>query len=123
MKTVTVSILMILGSLPISLARAELINPIAVIATVKVKDQMQDTFKAAASEMVDQTRKEKGSISYKLVQSKTDPTEFATIELWGSQADINLHLASAHVQKFFKIVGGLFAEGYPVIKTYEESIK
>lgn len=122
MKALALSGLLVFGSLAGVAAHAET-APITVIATVKVNPGLEKEFKYAAVEMVEQTRKEGGNISYRLVQSTTNPTEFATIELWKSQADIDEHMKSAHLQKFFGAVGSLFAPGYPVVKTYESSVK
>lgn len=100
-----------------------LADPITVIAQVKVRPDAVEAFKAAAEEFVVPTRQEADNISYTFVQSSTDPTEFATIELWKTQAGIDAHMSSAHISVFFSKAGPLLEPGYPVIKQYSEFAK
>ena len=98
-------------------------EPFVVSATVKVKAGTEAAFKAAAEEFVLPSRKEMDNIDYTFVQSPSDPTEFATIEHWKSQAGINAHMSSPHMQVFFGKVGPLFEQGYPQIRQYIELAK
>jgi quinol monooxygenase YgiN len=101
-------------------ARANTENGIVVIGTIKVKLGDQNKFKAAGLDMVRASRQEAGNLSYQLVQGAKDPTEFATIEVWRSQSDIDKHMTSDHVKKFFSIVGSLFTPGYPRLNSYKK---
>lgn len=92
---------------------------IVVVANVKVKAGTEETFKAAAREVVSPTLKEKGNITYEFNQSVADPTVFVTYERWTSQAALDSHLQTAHMQKFFGIVGELFEPGFPTIGVFK----
>jgi quinol monooxygenase YgiN len=94
-------------------------KPLILIATVKVLAGTEKAFKAAAVQILEATRAEEGSISYIFNQSVQDPTEFSTVEVWRSQADIDAHMIAPHVQKFFSTVGAMFVSGYPILKTYQ----
>ncbi len=120
MKHMARSLIALAGIL---MAQATLAAPVTVIATIKITQGEEESFKAAAATMVNITRTEGGNLSYKLVQSATDSTEFATVELWRSQADIDQHMKAAHMQTFFQIVSPLFIHGYPVLKSYENRVK
>lgn len=122
-KYLLASLLMIASSFAAFGANENPTQPITVIATVKTQPGTQAAFQAAAEPMVDLSRQDDGNLGYRLVRSQADPTEFATIETWRSQADIDRHMASPHMQQFFKQVGNLFAPGFPTIKTYELELK
>jgi quinol monooxygenase YgiN len=93
-------------------------EPIVVIAIVKVKPGTEQSFKASAAKIIAPTRKESGNIDYNFQQSTSDPTEFATVEHWKSQADIDAHMKTAPMLNFFQEVGSDFEAGYPVITEY-----
>ena len=119
MKTLLMMALVAMGQTAI--ADAKYVNePLVMIATVKVKAGFEEQFKAAAQEILAPTRAEAGNIQYDFHQSPADPTEFATFEIWRSQADIDSHMSSAHMQRFFSQVGNMFEAGYPILKTYQK---
>jgi quinol monooxygenase YgiN len=118
MKSMIVGLSMVLGSLVGMGAQASDL-PLVMIATVKVQPGFEVAFKAAAVQILAPTRAEEGNISYEFHQSPNDPTEFATVEVWRSQADIDKHMGLPHMQNFFGQVGGMFAPGFPVLKTYQ----
>ena len=67
---------------------------VRVIAQFKVKPEHVDEFqRRALAEMVAPTQDEPGCISYDLWQDRNDPTRFAMVEEWVSQADLDRHLA------------------------------
>lgn len=53
------------------------------------------------------TRQEKGCIQYDLLQNNEDPTDFTFVEIWESQADLDAHLASDHLQAAIGQLDGL----------------
>lgn len=53
------------------------------------------------------TRQEKGCIQYDLLHNNEDPTDFTFVEIWESQADLEAHLASDHLQAAIQQLEGL----------------
>jgi len=43
-------------------------------------------------------RLETGCITYELLQNRQDPTDFAFVEEWESEADLHRHAKSDHLQ-------------------------
>ena len=101
-------------------AAQDLNQPLTLIATVKVKPGFEKKFKEVAVQILKPTRAEQGNLSYAFHQSPIDPTEFATVEIWKTQLDIDEHMALPHMKNFFQQVGGMFAPAFPVIKTYQK---
>ncbi len=117
-KTILMGLLLIAS---LTGVKAQAFNePVLLIATVKVKPGAEEAFKNAAVKILAPTRAEEGSLSYSFNQSPQDPTEFATVEIWRSQADIDKHMKLSHIQTFFSEVGSLFAPGYPILKEYQQ---
>lgn len=108
------------GSSALSATANEASAPLVVIALVKVKPGNEAAFAAAARSILIPTRAEAGNISYDFHQSATDAGEFATFELWDTAEQLDAHMHAQHMQKFFGIVGPMFEEGYPQIKTYRK---
>ena len=89
-----------------------------VIATVVVKDGAVEKFKIAADALTVATRQEPANIDFTFVQSPTEPTKFATIEHWRTQAGIEDHMSSNQIKAFSEAAGQLFQTGYPQIEVY-----
>ncbi len=67
---------------------------IRVIATFAVRPEYVDDFVAVArATLVEPARREDGCVQYDLCQDVTDPTRFAMIEAWESEAALDAHLA------------------------------
>jgi quinol monooxygenase YgiN len=67
---------------------------VRVIAQFNVKPEHVEQFqRRALAEMVGPTQGEPGCISYDLWQDRNEPTRFAMVEVWMSQADLDRHLA------------------------------
>jgi len=64
------------------------------------------------------TRAEPGCLTYDLHQAVDDPARLLMFESWESQAAIDAHMKSPHVQKFAPRVDGLCAES-PQITIWE----
>jgi quinol monooxygenase YgiN len=122
MKKKVLSLVFILSTLVatqvFALDTAGTSSPLVVIALVKVKPGTEQSFKASATKVIAPTRLEAGNIDYNFQQSTTDPTEFATIEHWKSQADLDAHMKTPTMLTFFQEVGSDFEPGFPDIRTY-----
>lgn len=59
-----------------------------------------DEFKKCAVNVVRDTRKEKGNLSYKIYQNRKDPSKFTFIEEWLNDTAISQHNCAKHFVKF-----------------------
>ncbi len=59
-----------------------------------------EEFKKCAVNVVRDTRKEKGNLSYKIYQDRTDPSKFTFIEEWLNDTAIQQHNNAKHFIKF-----------------------
>ena len=62
---------------------------------------------AAACEMMRETRRESGCISYTFSADLEEPGRFRIFEEWESDDALRAHFASPHMARFQKAVGGL----------------
>jgi quinol monooxygenase YgiN len=69
---------------------------IKVVAQFFIKNGEVEKALALAKELVLETRKEKGCISYELCQSLGKDTHIAFIEEWESQAALDVHFQAPH---------------------------
>ena len=92
---------------------------ITVVAEFAVKPAELDAFLSRCDELIAETRKENGCLSYHLYQDKQQPNLLSFIELWQNQAVLDTHSASAH---FTRIVPALVeaCEKPPVIRLYSQ---
>ena len=68
----------------------------------------------ALTALVAPTREEEGCLSYALYESTSAPGTFVTVESWRAQADLDGHMASAHIAATFAAAGDALA-GAPAI--------
>lgn len=76
---------------------------ITVLASFQVKTEKVADFLAACRELTEHTMKDKGVLSYELQRNNENANLFVFVERWESQADLDAHLATAHIQKAFPI--------------------
>jgi quinol monooxygenase YgiN len=62
---------------------------------------------AAACEMMRETRREAGCISYNFSADLEEPGRFRIFEEWESDEALRAHFAAPHMARFQKAVGGL----------------
>lgn len=68
-----------------------------VIAIFTAKPGFEDKLEQLFRSVVDTTLREEGCISYQLNRDLANPRRFVFIEEWGSQADLDRHLAAPHM--------------------------
>ena len=92
---------------------------ITVVAQFEVKPAELDKFLQHCDELIAETRKENGCLSYHLYQNTQQPNQDSFIELLQNQAVLDTHSASAH---FTRIVPTLIeaCEKAPVIQLYTQ---
>ncbi len=71
-----------------------------VNAYITVQAGKETEFITKTRDLIAQTRLEEGNISYALLQSTEDKTEFTFMEQWKSKHDLDLHMQTAHYQAF-----------------------
>lgn len=77
-----------------------------IVAHVTVKSEYKEVMTKAFEEVIKDTRKEPGNISYHLYEHADNPLKFTFIEEWKSQEAIDAHNNSTHFRKFAKTVEG-----------------
>lgn len=80
---------------------------IVLLAKNTVQEGKEAAFLALAQEMVRQTRKEDGCISYELVQNQQDAQIFYFIEKYADEAALERHRATVHFQTLVPQIGAL----------------
>lgn len=91
---------------------------LTVIATIRVKAGSELRAREILSALVAPTRKEKGCINYDLHQRKDNPRVFVFYENWSSDAALDAHLKTPHVQKGLSAMGP-HLDGEPDIARFE----
>jgi quinol monooxygenase YgiN len=75
-------------------------SKLAVIACITLTEDSAPRYVEAARAVIEPTRAEPGCERYAMGVDITDPTKVWVSEQWASQAALNDHLQTAHVQAF-----------------------
>ncbi len=75
------------------------------VAVLTAKSGSQQQVSEALAALVEPTRSEAGCVSYQLFVSAADPATFITLETWRSQADLDAHMQTPHVQQALAAAG------------------
>jgi quinol monooxygenase YgiN len=98
-------------------------TPALVIAgAVRIDPANVEAASAAAVEMMRETRKEPGCISYAFTTDLEEPGTFRIFEEWVSQEALDAHFATPHMAAFQGRVGGLGVREMTVQKYQIESV-
>jgi quinol monooxygenase YgiN len=89
---------------------------VRVIARVTSLPDKVEELKGLLLNLVEPTRREKGCVSYHLLQDKTDAAEFVFIEEWANDSAIDAHMTTSHVQEAFSKAQSLFAKAPDISK-------
>jgi quinol monooxygenase YgiN len=83
---------------------------VTVVARIKAKKGMEETFNQELMALVAPTRSEKGCINYDLYRSIDDRSVFMFYENWVSKEDLDKHLAmpymKSHMEKAREMLAG-----------------
>ena len=90
--------------------------------TIRLDPAKHEEAIAAASEMMDATRKEPGCVSYTMSADVQDPSVFHVFEEWESQGALDQHFQAPHMAKFQAAAAGLGIRGMDIQK-YEIASK
>src|SRR5688572_17004649 len=91
---------------------------VRVVAHLIAKpDKIHET-QAALTAVIEPTRAEDGCLLYELMQNGADPTDFTFVEEWSTEAALDAHLESAHLQALRSKAADLLAAP-PDIRRYK----
>ena len=96
---------------------AAMSTTIRVVAHLVALPEKVEELRSVLIALVEPTRREDGCIHYELLQNQEEPTDFAFIEEWQSEAFLTAHLASDHVQDVDASLDRLLASS-PDIRLY-----
>jgi quinol monooxygenase YgiN len=82
-------------------------STIRVVARIPVRPDKIVEARAILEGFVAPTRKEAGCITYELLQNRHDPTDFTFVEEWESEAALDAHSRSPHIQAGRKLLPDL----------------
>ena len=77
-------------------------SKLTVIAIITAKPGCEDKVKAGLQGLVAPTLEEQGCLNYDLHVDNENPAIFAFHENWESEADLDRHLESEHIEAFQK---------------------
>ncbi len=80
-----------------------------VLARITVKPEAAAATRDILVELVAQSRKESGCVSYDLYQQEEAPHIFQTVESWKTKADADAHMTTPHLGAAVAAAGALFA--------------
>ena len=87
---------------------------IRVIASKRVKeDKLQEVLRLT-EELVQETVKEKGCISYEAYQDINDPQKIIMLEAWENEEALKAHQESEHFRRLVPMMGEMTEENYGV---------
>lgn len=69
---------------------------LVVYAKCVVSAQNTERFLSFAKELVEETRKESGNISYELIKEKGDRSLYAFLEKWSDKEALDTHMITEH---------------------------
>ena len=90
---------------------------VKVVAKITAQRDKVEDLKSILLGVVGPTRTEKGCVSYQLLQNKTDESDFVFVEEWTSDAAIDNHMTTAHVQDALTKIESMLAQE-PDIRRY-----
>eukprot|EP00741_Cyanophora_paradoxa_P003106 tig00000670_g3015.t1 len=78
---------------------------VRVVAKFECKPGKEEEVISALRKCAVPTKQEAGAIQYQLTQSVSDPTVVVMVEEWESQAALDAHLKTAHLQALLAAMG------------------
>ncbi len=95
---------------------------LVIAGRIEIDPGNRDAAISAAREMMEQTQREAGCISYTFSSDLTDPGCFRIFEEWKSQEALDAHFASPHMAAFQGKVGALGVKSMHVQKYQVSSV-
>lgn len=85
-------------------------SKVHVVADLRFKQDHLEEVLPLLMKLVKDTNEEKGCISYELVQDSKDKGIFYTLEVWESQADLDVHLNSEETKGVLEKAADFFSQ-------------
>jgi len=92
-------------------------TPLVITAHFTAKPGQQSRLRDELNRLIAPTRAESGCILYDLHESVDDPAQFLFYEIWQSQAHLDAHFQTPHLQRLLKIAPEI-AEGEIHVKKW-----
>jgi quinol monooxygenase YgiN len=83
---------------------------LTVVARLRAKPGQETELRHQLQRLVTPTRAEAGCITYELNESRSEPGHFLFYEVWKSDADLEGHFQTSHMQAIGKLLPELLAE-------------
>lgn len=83
-------------------------SKIHVVANLRFKENHLEEVLPLLTKMTNGAKREKGCISYELVQDLKNKGQFFTLEVWENQADLDTHLNSDSVKSMLATAKSFF---------------
>ena len=91
-------------------------EPLTIVARFRAKPGQESRLRQELQRALAPTRAEAGCISYDLHQSLSDPALFLFYENWASQAALDAHFKTPHLQAIMKLVPDLVDGRFDITK-------
>lgn len=92
-------------------------DSLRVVATITALPDKAEEPKSILLGLIAPTRGEAGCIGYQLLQNNSDPSDFVFVEEWTSDAALDQHMTTPHLQDAVTSAQSLFAKA-PDIRRY-----
>ena len=94
---------------------------IHILASFEVKNDKLSDFISLCNELIEESRKEKGCISYRLQQNTEKENHLVFVEEWKSNESIEQHNASRHFTRIVPLLVEM-CESAPIIQTFNKLV-
>ncbi len=79
-------------------------QPMIIVARFRAKAGHEARLRQELQRLLEPTRAEAGCLLYDLHQSHSDPAQFLFYEIWRSEADLDAHFQTPHLQALLQAV-------------------
>ncbi len=94
------------------------VRTIRVVAHLVARADKVEAMKEILLGLIAPTRRETGCVTYELLQNRSESTDFTFVEEWTSDAALDTHLQSPHVQSALARFANVVAMS-PDIRRYD----
>ena len=77
-------------------------EPVRMIARFTARPEQQQALRETLEDLIEPTRREPGCLRYELWHNQSVPTDFTFIEEWASEAALEAHMRTPHLEVLFK---------------------
>lgn len=93
-------------------------KPVKVITRVVAREDTAERVREILLGLVEPTRAENGCLSYELLENRTDPKDFAVVQVWDSDETLEAHFDTDHFKGAARVLTQLIHE-VPDIRRYD----